>query len=499
MSTPSAPAHPEILDVVVVGGGLGGLSAAIALAAAGKRVRLYEQATLGGKLGTVTVDGVAFDTGPSLFTLPDVAGAVVSRAGRRLEDLVTLVRPRPAFRYHFTDAPSLDIFVDLEETLASVRDTLGPKDADELRRFLAAARRTWEASRDHFVLAPAPTLTKMASLSLFSPRLLMDIDPRRNMIEAINATVRSSALRRILYRYATYNGSDHRRAPATLNCIAHVELGLGAYGVKGGMRALVEALVGLARDLGVELLEGSGVDGLVVERGVVAGVDVGGRVEPARAVVVNADVGWLRKASPASARALPRPGEPSMSGVNAVLRARRSDGRVAHEVFFSADAAREARQIFDERTVPEEPTVYLCAKEKAHAAPGWADDEPVFVMVNAPAMTPDRRATSADDEACLARGIERARQRGLLAADDAVVWSRTAAGLAARFPGSDGSLYGAASNDRRAAFQRPRNHVERMPGLYLASGSAHPGGGVPLCLQSGLLAADAVLASTPGS
>lgn len=488
------PAHAEP-DVIVVGGGLGGLSASIALAAAGRRVRLYERHQLGGKLGQATVDGVSFDTGPSLFTLPEVAAAVLARARRQLHDVVTLVRPRPAFRYHFTDAPSLDVFVDLEETLASVRDTLGAPAADDLRAFLGAARRTWEASREHFIFAPSPTLAKMAGLTLLSPRLLMAIDPARTMEAAIRSTVRSPALRRILFRYATYNGSDHRRAPATLNCIAHVELALGAFGIEGGMHALVAAFVRVAEELGVEFVEGVGVDGLVFERGRVTGVDVGGRAVAGGAVVVNGDVGWLREAAPACARALPPPAEPSMSGINAVVRAKRSAQRVAHEIFFSSDAAREAKQIFDDRTVPDEPTVYLCAKEKAHRAPGWPEDEPVFVMVNAPPLTQARRATAADDEACLERGLARAREYGLLGAGDAVVWRRTAAGLAQRFPGSDGSLYGASSNGWRSAFQRPPNTVEQVPGLFLASGSAHPGGGVPLCLQSGLLAAEAVLAT----
>jgi 1-hydroxycarotenoid 3,4-desaturase len=173
-----------------------------------------------------------------------------------------------------------------------------------------------------------------------------------------------------------------------------------------------------------------------------------------------------------------------------VLKARRRSTRVAHEVLFPRDYQAEFDDIFRRRRSPEEPTVYVCAQEKAHARTGWADHEPLFVMANAPALA---EGVTDDGEALLARARARLVQAGLVDDDDAVVWQRTSSGLAERFYGSRGSLYGAASNDRRSAFARAANAVTSIPGLFLASGTAHPGGGVPLCLQSGLHAAQAVL------
>ena len=198
---------------------------------------------------------------------------------------------------------------------------------------------------------------------------------------------------------------------------------------------------------------------------------------------------------PAAAKALLSSSSlaPSMSGATAVLRARRRAERPAHAVVFSANYREEARDIFERLRPPKAPTVYLCAQEKAHLREGWADDEPLFAMVNTPPIGVHNDGALDDD--CLERGLDLARGRGLLDANDEVVWRRSARELAALFPGSAGSLYGAASNDRRAAFLRPKNAVTGIRGLYLASGSAHPGGGVPLCLQSGLLAADALLAA----
>jgi 1-hydroxycarotenoid 3,4-desaturase len=216
----------------------------------------------------------------------------------------------------------------------------------------------------------------------------------------------------------------------------------------------------------------------------------------ARAVVANADaahvLGDLLPVAP-----LPRPaGERSMSGWTGVLRARRrtgADARVAHTVLFPERYLEEFADVFDRDRPPAEPTVYLCAQEACHGRPGWAGDEPVFVMANAP---PEPAAGRRDPRVWTElreRVLERLDGAGLRGAGDGLAWERTPEGLAREFPGSRGSIYGAASNSPLSAFRRPPNRVPSAPGVYLASGSAHPGGGVPLCILSGQEAARALL------
>ena len=133
--------------------------------------------------------------------------------------------------------------------------------------------------------------------------------------------------------------------------------------------------------------------------------------------------------------------------------------------------------------------MYLCDQAANHGRSGWAQADPVFVMANAPCEPEGRaRPPQAWDELREAV-LERLRDHELIAAGDELVWERTPTQLAREFPGSRGAIYGAASNSQMAAFKRPPNRVSGLPGLYLASGSAHPGGGVPLCLRSGLTAA----------
>jgi phytoene dehydrogenase-like protein len=296
----------------------------------------------------------------------------------------------------------------------------------------------------------------------------------------------------LLERYATYNGSDARTCPATLNCIAWVELGLGVYGIEGGLYSLIRALERVAMRLGVEVRTDTPVRRIdAPDR--VRGVVLDDAMIHADAVVCNADIAHLADTLLPGPRSPKRPKTASMSGWTAVFRARSAPDRLAHEVLFPSDYEAEFADIFDHDRPPREPTVYVCAQSRAHGRLAWPDAEPLFVMANAP---PEPLSGTRDPSVWtdLRQVVhERLLRSGLVHADDPVIWERSPRGLADTYPGTRGSLYGAASNTRLDAFGRPPNRWTRVPGLYLASGSAHPGGGVPLCAQSGRLAAHAAL------
>lgn len=488
-------------DAIVVGAGLGGLSAAIELAARGWRVRVLEAADqLGGKAGVAVVDGVEFDTGPSVLTMPDVLDAVLRAGGSSLKAEIELVHARPAFRYIWPRGDTFDVYQSPEETLASVATTFGADAERDLARFLAYARRIWDAAAPNFVLGPAPSVASLLKLGVRGIGLVGDIDGLRSMDGAIRAYVKHPGLRDVLARYATYNGSDLRSAPATLNCIAWVELGLGGFGVRGGMHAVVRALVRVAEAKGVIFETRRPVIQVRVSGGCITGVSTATGDLDASVVVVNADVGAIVDGLVPGRTGLTVEEPRSTSGCTGVVRAWRRTGvnaRVAHTVLFPARAyVQEFADLFDHRRPPVDPTVYVCAQEACHGRPGWADEEPLFFMVNAPAE-PSGGSDASAWPVVESTALGRLRESNLISGTDTVVWRRTPTELAARFPGSRGALYGAASNSAFSAFRRPANTVSRVRGLYLASGSAHPGGGMPLCLQSGRQAA-AEIGPPPG-
>jgi phytoene desaturase len=485
-------------DVVVVGSGVGGLAAAIHLAARGLQVVVVERLNLpGGKAHIAVVDGVEVDTGPSVLTLPEVWRDLFETAGTTLEAELRLRPLSPATRYVWPDQQQLDVHADPEATLEAVRETLGPDAANDLREFFEYSRRIWHAAAPHFVFGPAPSVSRLARVLPTAWRDLLSIDPLRSMDRALAGKVEHPALRTLLRRFATYNGSDPRRAPATLHCIAHVELGLGVFGVHGGIYALVRALVRVAERLGVQVLCNEPVERIEVQAGAATRVCTASHTLRSSQVVVNADVSHLvhNLLAPSLRHGLPRRVTPSMSGWVGIVRARRRDAgqRAPHTVLFPDDYTAEFTDIFDHDRPPGAPTVYVCAQEQAHARSGWEEHEPLFVMANAPAEPSSGGRAPEIAESLRDAALARLRQHDLIDADDALRWERTPAGLALQFPGTRGAIYGAASNDPFAAFRRPANRAPGLRGLYLASGSAHPGGGLPLCALSGRAAALALL------
>ncbi len=480
-------------DAVVIGAGLGGLAAAIRLAAAGVATTVLEAGPRpGGKADVVVIDGVEVDTGPSVLTMPDVLDELFEVSGARRADHVDLIQPEPAFHYHYPDGLSLVVHHELAATLDEIERALGSAARAEFASFMAYSRGIWEVAQPWFVKGPPPSFGTLAS-----PRALWaltKIQGHTTFGAAIAARVSHPALRDLLARYATYNGSDPRVAPATLACIAWVELGLGGYGVRGGVHALVRALVARATHLGVRFQLGCPVARVVVERGRAVGVvTAAGEHVAARAVVCNADAAHLAGDLLAQRpRSLRRDAVPSMSGWVAVLKARRDAGRAPHAVWFPGRYADEFADVFDHDRPPVDPTVYVCAPEKAHARLGWAEHEPLFVMANAPAEPLVGPRSDETWRALRAAVLGRLARAGV---EGEVVWERTPTGLASRFPGTRGAIYGASSNAPTAAFQRPPNALADVPGLFLASGSAHPGGGMPLCLLSGKQAAVAALSA----
>ena len=486
---------------VIVGAGMGGLSAAVELSGrSGWDVTVLEAASEpGGKVGVEEHDGVEFGTGPSLLTLVSMVNELSAGQGRSLASELELLRPSPATRYLFADGSSFDVGTSPQQTRENIRRAFGGQAAREFDDFLGYCRRIWEAAAPHFVKAPAPTVLSAMRWGLTAMRDFLAIDSTKTMEEVVEAKISDGRLRDVFLRYATFNGSDPRRAPATLLCIAWVDLGLGVRGVRGGMYELVRAMEQMARDGGGELVYDRPVTAI---RPCGDGYDVcwqGGSTR-ADAVIVNADVRHFVDGLWDSTvdHGISVAGRSSTSGWTAVIRARRRPNRrrPAHTVVFpERDYLLEFHDLFDKESAPEEPTIYLCAPEKAHKTDGWQNHEPLFAMINAPAVADEK--SGVDWKIREEQVMRRLRHRGLVSDGDRIIWRRTPAQLARRFPDTGGSIYGAASNSRLAAFRRPPNRAPGVEGLYFASGSVHPGGGVPLAIESGRRAAGELLEDFP--
>ena len=482
--------------IIIIGAGVGGLSAAIHLAAAGKEVIILEQnAEPGGKMSRMQAAGFTWDRGPSVITMRPVFEQLFSSAGRRLEDYLTLEPVEPLTRYFYPDGTILDASRDLPRMLAQI-EQIEPRDVEGYLNFLAYAARLQRITGPVFIYDQPPTWRSFLRVPFWD---WFRVDGLRTMDAAIRGYVRSSHLRQFLGRFATYVGASPYLAPATLNVIAHVELNEGVWYPRGGVYQIAAALSKLAAELGVKIHFQSRVTNILLENREVRGVKLSnGEAVPARQVISNLDVTATRRHLLGEASA-GREGDVSGSGFILLLGVARQYPELAHHnIFFSTDYAREFRQIFSEGVPPDDPTIYVAITSKTdheHAPP---DCENWFVLVNAPPLGPDFDWVT---QAVAYRDLllNRLAGRGYDLRPHLVYKQMlTPLDLQRETGGWRGALYGASSNNRWAAFRRPHNRAKDVHGLYFAGGSTHPGGGVPMVILSGKVAAEMALAEEQG-
>ncbi len=477
----------------VIGGGLGGLAAAIRLAARGWRVTVCEQGpTVGGKMNRFQSDGFTFDTGPSLITMPWVFEHLFEAAGKRLADYLDLTPMRPLARYRFDDGTEFTYSSSMPEWLETLRG-LEPRDVDGFLRFLRLGARLFELSNATFLRRPPGDLPDWEGI-----RALRHFPVRHawgNYHKAVVSFFKSPHLRQLYDRYPTYVGSSPYASPATLLVIPYIEFAFGGWYVNGGLYRIVESLVAIAQELGVAVRVNTRVTRITQEDRRVTGVETdGGEQIEADAVVMNGDASSAPSLlGDASDSTLAAP-ERSMSGLVFLLGVRRSLQELHHHtVYFSKDYAREFRQLFEERRFPDDPTVYVSAPSRSDRSLVPGEGEALFVMANAPANDHDPW-----DDAQIAEARKRVFARlakgGFpdIAQDIRVEQVWTPRTIADRFLMPGGAIYGTHSHGWRRAFLRPPNKDKRYAGLYYVGGSTHPGGGTPTVLLSAAMTSELI-------
>lgn len=479
--------------VVVIGAGVGGLAVAARLAVKKHDVTILEQSTTpGGKLARYERDGFVFDTGPSLFTLPAVYRDLFLKTGRPLEESVDLQPVEPAFTYRFADGSSVVVpGVDPAKAAQAFGAAFGGTAEQDWSRLIQRAARMWQVTRQPFLQSPLDGWRSLLALAK-DPRDVRTVAPRTTLRELGREYLADPRLRQVLDRYATYAGSDPRKAPAVLATIPYVEQTFGAWHLGGGLATLGDALVRRCAERGVTIRYGTDVTGIDLEGGRVSGVRLAdGERLPADLVVANADAGHVYRDLLDDPRAQKvyrdlRRTTPSLAGFVLLLAVRgRTPGLTHHNVWFPADYDREFDEIFGPRPQPvDDPAIYVCAPDDPLMRPD-DDSEAWFVLVNAPRHQDGSERTIDWDAPGLAEHyadqvLDRLAARGM-DVRERLAWreTRTPADLERMVRAPGGAIYGTSSNGSRAAFQRPANQSP-VPGLYLVGGSSHPGGGLPL-------------------
>lgn len=528
--------------IIVIGAGIGSLSAAVHLAAQGHHVHVLErQPEVGGKLNRLIIDGFSFDTGPSLLTMPYVLHDLFQKAQRRIEDYLDLVPLDLTCRYFYRDGVTLNAWRD-PERLAAEFARLNPHDGEALYRFIDYAGMLYEAAADPFlyhslgsplevlctfmryVLKGHPgtyprrdpiyrvhrvgrgcyqnrTQTNTTALSRLNA-VLAALSPT-TLHQCVSNFFQDEHLRQLFDRYATYNGSSPYRLASVYSIIPYVELAAGGWYPRGGFYTLAQALERLACDLGVDIETEQNVRRILVEHGEARGVVLAdGRVMRCDIVIANSDVVTtvreLLSPTVQDKRLVQRLErlEPSCSGFALLLGVDKQYPQLAHHnIFFSDNYPAEFEDLFTRRIPIRNPTIYICASTRTDPTQAPAGHDNLFILVNAPYLT---TANDWQRDACAYRDSILA----LLAIYPQVDLSDlrqhiiceavlTPEDFERKYGANRGSIYGLSSNARMAPFTRPGNR-SKIRNLYFVGGSTHPGGGVPLVMLSGQIVAKLV-------
>lgn len=484
-------------SVVVIGAGMGGLAASLRLARAGLAVTLVDPgAAPGGKMRTLPSAAGPVDAGPTVLTLRAVFDDLFAAAGTSLEAHLRLL-PLPVLARHWWPGGStLDLYADREASAAAVRAFGGARAEADFRAFSSASAALFAAFDRPVMQRAAPDMAGILRAVAATPAILPWLLPGISLRRALAARFRDPRLAQLFGRYATYVGGAPARSPAVLALIWEAEA-RGVWAVEGGMQRLAQVLAGLAQQAGATILTGSAQRIETAGARVSAVILADGRRLPCAQVVHAGDPAALANGllGPDVRVAVPRRAvSPRSHSAWVWAFAARPAGLplAYHNVMFAADPRAEFDQIA-RGEMPRDPSLYLCAQDRAGATP--AGPERFEVILNAPAAAADGRPRPfEEDDECRLRTFRSFARFGL--SFDPLPETAALTGpdrFAAMFPGSRGAIYGLSPQGLTATFRRPGARTI-VPGLYLAGGGVHPGAGIPMATLSGRHAAEAIMA-----
>lgn len=485
--------------IIVIGGGMGGLSAAISLAQKGYSVKLFEKNVhLGGKLNRLEQDGFGFDLGPSILTMPHVFEKLFKNSGKNMADYVEITRLDREWRSFFSDGTKIDLYGDLEK-MEDMNASLSRQDLDEYKKFLSYAKRLNDLTEEGYFAKGLDNT--MEVLRHHGPiKALRGFDLFSTMHEAIDNRISNPYLRDMLSYFIKYVGSSPYEAPAVLNMMIYMQYEQGCWYVPGGMHKLAQGIVKLAEEVGVELYTGAAVKKLLKEDGKVTGIQLeNGETHEADYYVSNMEV------IPAYEQLLGEKGhyidkikkkfEPACSGLVLHLGVKKSYPQLSHHnFFFSENLHEQMDKVFNKHELPDDPTIYLVNVNKTDPSQAPEGHENLKVLPHIPYIQ-DNPFTEMDYRLFEERVLAKLERMGLqdLRANIVTkdVW--TPHDIQNTYWSDRGAIYGTVSDKKKnRGFKHPKKS-QLYDNLYFVGGTVNPGGGLPMVTLSGQQVSDKIV------
>lgn len=477
-----------IRKAAVIGSGIGGIAISIRLAAKGYDVDVFEKNNFpGGKIREIKMNGYRFDAGPSLFTLPNLVTELFELHGEDPSKYFTYSKLDILCNYFFEDSTRYSTFTDVGKTINSLSSSTG-EDEKLIRHFLDENKKLYDLTSDIFIENSLNDYRNFFRLSFFLRLFKMGkLKMNETMYESLRKYFKTENIIQHFARYATYNGSDPARAPATLNLISSLEYSLGAYLPQHGMHQITQSLVSLAERKGVRFHYQNPVNKIMHDGKKITGIKVNDKVKNYELVVSNSDIHFvyehLLDGIKKPEKILNQERSSSVLVFNWGIKKQFKELNV-HNIFFAKDHLDEFKIMFGDKKISKDSTIYIFISSKmveSDAPPGC---ENWFVLLNAPATSNADWKSIAD--ICRKQILEKlSRILGqnieTLIESESILDPKMVEELTSSH---QGALYGNSSNNKMSAFLRHSNRSRQIKNLYFVGGSVHPGGGIPLCLSS---------------
>ena len=481
---------------IVIGAGVAGLATAIRLQVQGFVVSVYEaNAYPGGKLSQMQLKGYRFDCGPSLFTMPQFIEELFILASKNMRDYFSYHKKEVVCNYFYEDQTRFTAYSEVNRYAREAAKVFDVNEQD-IESYFENSKKKYDLTACLFLEKSLHQFKSYFSKDTIKAIVhLNTLDITKNLNEVNKGYFEDPKLVQLFNRYATYNGSSPYQTPGIMSMIPHLEQHFGTYFPEGGMYSITNSLFNLAKDLGVHFHFNKQVKTILVKNKKATGVVVDKITEKAAIVISNMDIvptyRKLLKNQKAPEKTLSQPR--SSSALIFYWGITKEFSQLdLHNILFSKDYQEEFDAIFNQKTISEDPTVYInitSKDEKEDAPPGC---ENWFVMINVPGNTGQdwgllinkvRKNILAKISRILKTDIE-----PLIEVEN-ILDPRS---IESKTQSYQGSLYGSSSNNKFAAFLRHPNFSQQIKNLFFCGGSVHPGGGIPLCLLSGKIVDDLV-------
>ena len=479
-------------EIVVIGGGLGGMSAAITLAKHQEfKITLIEKNPhLGGKLNVLEQDGFSFDLGPSIFTMPQYFDALFEMHGKKRADYFKLVPVTPHWRNFFEDGTTIDLADTLEGMKAL--DNITEKDYEELQAFYSYTEKLYDFTNDILFKNQAETI--LQTLKYYPPfKILKDSDYFKTMDEGIRKYITNPYLIDIMNYFIKYVGSNPYDAPAVMNLLPYIQWKFGLWYVEGGMYQASIGLQKLMKELGITVKTNTEVISVEKQKGRISKITLSdGTTKHVDVVVSNMEaIPFYEKITQEpekKLRNLKKKYGPACSGFALHLGVNKQYSQLAHHnFFFSKELKQNFDNIFKKHKLSGDPTIYLVAPMKTDPSQGPDDHEIIKILPHISVIKGDQAFTKEEYERFEDAVLTKLERMGLTDLRKHIVSKElwTPETIQQTYYSNQGSIYGVEANRKmNLGFKVPKTSTY-YNNLFFVGGSTNPGGGMPMVVLSG--------------